>query len=995
MIPLKLVLSAFGPFRSRQELDFRDLGGSRMFLITGKTGAGKTTLFDAMVYALYGEASGSLRTPDQLKSDYSGPEEKCFVEFTFEAGKSVYTVVRSPAQMLAKQRGSGERAAAASALLRYDDGTELSGVREVNPRIQEILGLNCDQFRKIVLLPQGEFRKFLDANSNERQIIFRSIFGTEVFGAFTEELRRRENLLLEERLVGQKSLNGLALAIPKGDPELDRMVPCDPLPAGKIETRLHELLEEKKAEIARLAQQRQDTAEKRAELKLEHAKIVNQKLKEREQTRQTLSDLLQRQPEMEKEQILIRRLGEVRLLKLREEAVITTEKQLASLDGELSAAVKAAENVQPKRQAAAEALEKAEDAQREVPAWNEELSRLAQIQDIFLRIRSLVAQQKELSEERNKFRRQSEILELFEERARLAEKRDRTAAVAEALETLGKEIRNALRTERFYQERRTAFLDAYGRFLDGQAGILARNLQDGQPCPVCGSTVHPHRAALIQGTPTQEQVRNMQTAADEAAKQHSAAAAAVQKCWQKASLCLETEGQTLPSAEELLAAPDMLQQIQTPAFSAANEAAAALNEASTLLRKKAPKAVDDTKYQNREFLSQRLQEVRQKASEAEGKLAAAEQNAAGLYEGIPPEYREFTRLADRQAAVRKKIAAAEESLAAANRTLRQLDAEAEKFAERTASLSKRIEETEQKRAAQQADFERQFAAAGYRGMEEYRADLRELPTLAERQRRWEAFRSQLERTQAVFDQLEKETSGWEPYPLEEMTRQAALLDEQAEELTKRAASEEAWLHSAAETAGKIAEQRAALERTEEKLRNVSAAARAARGDNPYALSFERYVLSGFFDQIVDSANLRLQKMSSGRYSICRKGGPNRHRRASGLDLEVLDVNTGKYRDTSTLSGGESFLTSLSLALAVAEIITRYSGGIEINTMLIDEGFGSLDADSLEVAMDALQGLQSETRLIGIISHVETLAHYIPAKLEVTASRQGSRAKFIC
>ena len=219
MTPLKLTLCAFGPFRQEQTLDFSELGGQKMFLITGKTGAGKTTLFDAIVYALYGEASGSLRMPEQLKSDFSGPSERCFVEYTFETGGHVYTVNRSPAQTLTKLRGEGERSVAASALLKLDTGEEISGVRDVDKKIESIMGIDGEQFRKIVLLPQGEFRKFLDAGSNERQLIFRSIFGTEIFGRFTELLKQQEAGFLEQRKVLSQSLYGLAKAIPQEDEE--------------------------------------------------------------------------------------------------------------------------------------------------------------------------------------------------------------------------------------------------------------------------------------------------------------------------------------------------------------------------------------------------------------------------------------------------------------------------------------------------------------------------------------------------------------------------------------------------------------------------------------------------------------------------------------------------------------------------------------------------------------------------------------------------------
>ncbi len=995
MIPVKLTLAAFGPFRQKQTLDFSELGGQRMFLITGKTGAGKTTLFDAIVYALYGMASGSLRTPDQMKSDFSSPSEQCFVEYTFETGGHTYTVYRSPAQTLSKLRGEGERFVGASALLQLDNGEEISGVREVNMKIQEIMGINGEQFRKIVLLPQGEFRKFLDANSNERQAIFRSIFGTEIYGRFTDHLKRQEAALTESYRQIRQTLNGLAQAIPNQDETLQGLLAADILPYQEIQTYLQQRLEKYQVSIVSRKEQIKKTTSQRESLQLERAELVNQKLSEREKVQQQLSLFQKQLPDMEKEARALERLNEVRLLKLREDSVTATEKQLAALEVSWHQARKESADLAAKKKQAAQQLQEAQDDQAKIPSLHQEAAALEQIKVQLMKLKALETEQRTLSALREKQSRQKEILELFEERVQKKALRDQTAQIAAALEELDGGITKIRDAQENFANHRENFLSAYRQFLNGQAGILASQLKDQEPCPVCGSCQHPHKAHLLEGTPSQQQVDVLRVQMEKASQQNGKTVSSVQKIWQKAALYLETTETALPPLEQLLENPEEIKQYQVPAFNAANQAQNAYNQAESVLRQRAPRAVDDPQYQEPERISKLLSDIGQKLAQTLGQLESVTQSAQQLLDEIPKQYTDLTALEEEQKTIQKSIQEITDYYEKANQNLHALETEEGRLKERILSLEEQMDSEETKRDSQQRDFARQFSQIGYSNMEEYRADLLELPDLDNRKRQYELFHSQLERTTAVYEKLEQETAGWTPFPLEEMRNTAAQLDQQTKEWTQLLTEEQAFYQSVNGIFTQMEQHHQKLEKLEPKLQIISSIAGTAQGNNAYNLSFERYVLSGFFDQIVQSANVRLEKMSSGRYSMSRKGGRSRHRRASGLDLEVLDINTGKYRDTSTLSGGESFLTALALALAVAEVITQVSGGVEINTMLIDEGFGSLDADSLETAMDALQNLQSGNRLVGIISHVESLAQHIPAKLAVTSSPQGSSAKFQC
>ena len=997
MTPLKLTFAAFGPFRQKQALDFSELGGSRMFLITGKTGAGKTTLFDAICYALYGEASGALRRADQLKSDFAGPDERCFVEFTFETNGRVYTVSRAPTQQLSRLRGEGERTVQTTASLRYDTGEEIAGVSTVNSAVAEILGISAEQFRKIVLLPQGEFRSFLDADSRKRQEIFRSIFNTQIFAAFTEELKARETALKERYDSALQLLSALVRTIPLRSEALDILLARDPLPFPAIREELSRLIGERKKETARMREELDALSRKRAGIRLEEARLANRKLAECAESRAALETLAARAPEMEREKALLGRLAGVKLLKIREDAVAESERKLAAVQLEQERTKAAYGRILPQMQAAESALRKAQAEQERLPALQAEKAELGRIREKLGELAKREAEQKALSAKRQHCVQRAEILKLLRQRCQSAEKAKKSAAAADSLDALEQELSRSFHAKSAHDAAKRDYLTGYSHFLDGQAGILAQDLRDGSPCPVCGAVHHPAPAPLAQDTPSQNEVDRLRRLAEQAAERVSAAGAAVTQAWQKASLLLEAEGTAIPSLKEIEDNSTLLEAAVEPARRAAQAAENERISAEEALfeRKVGQKIWGDRKFQDLDYIEKKLEELRQEYAECSGSMQAAMDAAAQLAGEIPPAYSSMEPLQAREAAIDREAASLAGALERANRELRESAAEESRLSGLQKALAGQAEEAEADRAARQADFERHFAEAGYTGMEGYRADLRELPFFDRRQKEYDAFQERLARARAVAERLAAETEGMTPYPLEEMTAQADALDREIRELTSRAAEWEAALKTADETAGRIAREEEKLAALTEQYQTASALYKAASGNNPMAISFERYVLSGFFDQIVQSANLRLQKMSSGRYSLSRKGEKGKGRRPAGLDLEVLDVNTGKFRDTATLSGGESFLTALSLALAVAEVITRYSGGVEINTMLIDEGFGSLDADSLEVAMDALQQLQGGSRLIGIISHVETLAHYIPAKLAVTASRQGSSARFLC
>lgn len=757
MKPLCLTMEAFGPYAQKEVIDFRLLGDKNFFLITGPTGSGKTSILDAMTFALYGSASGDLRANKSLRSDYATPDTKTSVTFLFTNKNKTYEITRTPEQELKKQKGEGTKKFPAGASLveilpNGERNILASGITDTTKAIENLLGFEAVQFRQLVILPQGEFRRFLMAKSSDRQQILETLFKTEQYRKLEEFFDARAKVLKEEYNEASRKYTAYLEA------------------AGveKLEDLQKSLAD---AEASYASQEQQLTTAK--------------------------TDLDAKSKLLHNGETVLAAFNQLDKLALKEKELETQKPAISALKEEIQKA-EAALALKIPYEAAAQGLKQVKTSK----AYVEE-------------------------EEKN--------LKLAQEKVASATSVLTSAGPGEDLTALIISLKE-----------QAAHLTATST----ETTRLAEKLKSGVPCPVCGSLEHPHPATL--------------------------------------------------TAEESAALNKKLKDIENKA-EALNKERAALDKAqkeAQLVQGRLSAAVTA------------LKTAEEAAKEYVEAFKAAFQSSIFKDQSI---FLDYLKRAKEKSSWQEKISSYEKTVASL---------EGEKV-----TLSKQIE------GKDKPDL----------------APLKEAESLA---------RQKLEETAAAWGALQ-----------EKVNREKEL-------------------------AASLVTTQERLDKLDKTYRPIGLLASLAKGDNQYKLSFSAYVLQAILDDVLTTANLRLNKISQGRYALFRSKGIDDGRRAQGLSLEVLDAFTGQSRSVSTLSGGESFFTSLSLALGLSDVLESYAGGLHLDTILVDEGFGSLDPDTLDAAITTLMELQAGGRLVGIISHVADLEERIPTKLEIIPGQHGSTTKFI-
>ena len=892
MRPLKLTLSAFGPYAAETVLDLAQLGRGGLYLVTGDTGAGKTTLFDAITYALYDHSSGGVREGAMLRSKYAEPGAPTFVELEFEVRGQRFTVRRNPEYLRPKARGEGFTTEKADACLTYADGRPpVTRAKDVTAAVVDIIGLDYNQFSQIAMIAQGQFTRLLNASTEERSKIFRKLFRTQPYQRLQERLQAENAALTRQReeqsvRIGQL-LSGLSWA--EGDADgavLDELSPlCEAGGQASPEAVLP-LLD------ALLAGQEQalsaaTSARTEAEAELDKLQQTLGRAEQAEKLRLELTAAQTRQDALRPvldaaEAEAAHHAGDSAALDALAGKLERAKSNLAAFDGldslekKLSAARDAAalENARAeKRRAALGQLD------GELTALEQSLAALggAEAENV-----SLKARAEQLA------RRETALAQLAQS---LAEGQRRGQAARQAQERYlladgAKERAHALRD---HLER---------AFLNAQAGLLAEGLTDGTPCPVCGSTHHPKRAVLPAEAPTQARVDAARQSADEAdraAQEASAAAAKAVAADREAKATLRRD------AEALL--PERFTSPEGPVKLTVSLLKTALAEESEALHA-AQEALDK----------------------------AQKQNAAALAAKARQEDERQKKTAQRSALEAEARASAEEA------------------ARQSASAKALEAQCAEARAALPA-ADREEARRALAGLENERCALRA---------GMDAAASALARTRQDYAAAE-----------------AAVTALTARLLPNRKAADLYRQHAAA---------RAELER---RWQWVNALASTAGGtlSSKQKIRLEAYIQMNYLDAILVHANTRLMQMTAGQYELERVGAENQ-RSQSGLDLGVIDHYNGTRRSVKTLSGGESFKASLALALGLSDEVQGAAGGIRLDTLFLDEGFGSLDDESLEQAIRVLAGLTEGDRLVGIISHVAALKERIDKQVVVKKARSG-------
>ncbi len=921
MRPINLTISAFGPYAGRMTLDMNRLGERGLYLITGDTGAGKTTIFDAITFALYGEASGDQRQSDMLRSKYAAPDMPTEVELTFLYGGQSYTVRRNPEYLRPAKKGSGMTMQRAEAQLTYPDGRILTKTKAVTAAIEELLGLNRSQFTQIAMIAQGDFLKLLLASTEDRLDIFRKILKTELYQNLQQRLSRQSSELRQQCDQARGSIGqyveGLSCEkdgefydrlenakngeVPLADiiELVDEMTNSDRTGKELLDSRISAV----NAEIEQLNLAiGQGIEQEKTEAALTQAKMD---LKEAEQTYEEALRVYNEEKDREPARVQLR------------EKIALEENGLKQYD----------------------ALEQAQAAYRETETGLLQASQQIEIQLEILE--KLKSELDDLKEEQLKLQdagRQTAVLE-----GKLAQARERSDAL-EDLET-ALAAWNSLQTQ--WEQAKQAYLAAsqkddvlrqnYERlnraFLDEQAGILAEDLTDGQPCPVCGSTEHPMPAAKPAAAPTEAELESAKKASEEAAADVSRRSAEAGRF----------DGQVKARREEVETKAGRLFEHWEPDSlnSQLENARAQIKNEVKQLAKQIKQARSDE--ERKEKLDQMIPEKEAAKLSADSALHEMEKSVAAL-----------------------KSEAAEKDL-------------------RITAMAKELAYDCRDKAEAHLQQLRDQEALGRKAFD----------------RAGEIYAVSKEKRDALAGQVKSLSTQMNEQPAVDVTAKTAqkkALDDERRKLQDRSAAYAARISSNDFALEKIKGQSAHLDQLEKRWSWVKALADTANGNlaGKEKIRLETYVQMRYFDRIIARANTRFMIMSGGQYELTRRIEAENNRSQSGLELDVIDHYNGSRRSVRTLSGGESFKASLSLALGLSDEIQSSAGGIRLDTMFVDEGFGSLDEESLQQAVRALSDLSEGNRLVGIISHVGELKERIGRQIVVTKEHAaGSRAAIIC
>lgn len=913
MRPIKLSMSAFGPYAGKTVLNLDQLGKSGLYLITGDTGAGKTTIFDAIVYALFGEASGQNREASMFRSEYAKPDTPTEVELIFEYSGKTYTVKRNPEYNRPKSRGEGFTTQKADAELILPDGTPITKLKEVNAKIKEIMGIDRDQFLQIAMIAQGDFLKLLLASTDERIKIFRQIFKTSKYRYLQDTLKDEASSLYRkcdeaERSVRQY-INGImcheddVLSIEVSKAKQGNM------PTAEVITLLETLIEndQKKAD---------ETSSKLTELDktLEDINTKLGKVEEQEKVKKSLefnrSMLPAKEKEMEKTNLEFESLAEKESEKEEISKNITLFTQELSLYDET------------------DALKETLDSAKKILEQNtgkksDSTANLQILSDNLTKLKDERASLENAGENKAKL-----LLELEKANARkdsLVSLDSLITKFNDAKANYDIRLSTYKKAEEKSVDATNKYLSLNKAYLDEQAGILASNLTDGTPCPVCGSTTHPRKATMSDSAPTEAQLKSAKKAADDAQATTTSASAD----------CAASKATMDNSHDALL-----------------TQVVSVFGNIST----------DEAKF--------RLTQETIRNDEEITKLKKDIQTE---------EYK-----LDRKSWLDEKIPACETEIEKLRSEISNIDTVIAADSEKINSLTEKIVNTKEK-----LRFESKAEAQGKINILKIKLDAINT-AITDTTDKYNKSKEDLTALKATIAQLESQISNSINFNAEEENAKKLTVINERNVVNALSRTLESRITANNLALSNIKKQSADLISIETRYRWIKALSDTANGKitAKEKIMLETYIQTTYFDRIIDRANLRLLVMTGGQYELLRKKVSENNRSQSGLDLDVRDHYNGTTRSVKTLSGGESFKASLSLALGLSDEIQSSAGGVKLDTMFVDEGFGSLDEESLSQAMKALMGLTEGNRLVGIISHVTELKQKVDKQLIVTKEKSG-------
>ncbi len=919
MRPLKITMSAFGPYAGEVTLDMQKLGKSGIYLITGDTGAGKTTIFDAISYALYGEASGNYRENTTLRSKYASADTPTFVELEFEYNNEIYKINRNPEYPRPNKRGEGFTKQSANAELVMPDGSVITKIKEVNAKVEEIIGINKNQFSQIAMIAQGDFRKLLNCETNERSKIFRKIFKTEPYHNIEIKLSSLFNELKRNR---EKEKSGIEQYI-------------NQLKCNENDTLSLELERAKSGDVLI-----EDVIKLAGE-------IINKDTLEYTKTQKNIESINE---EIEKIN------SNIKLYENQE----ATKKAYAKASAKLEE-LKTKRNECEKTYKSAEAQrERLDDLTKKINLINSKMPKYDELKSL----------ENSINERTQSFEKSNNLLKLKQQEITLLEKeidekskaleevkgadllvqkltaqKEEIKKKAEALKELKTEI-DRCKTEQKNLKNAQSFaksaLDEYGAleneynqiyiaFFNEQAGIIADELKDGEPCPVCGSTSHPNLARKSENAPSQADVESAQNL--------------VKKAQEKADKARDTASALKSRFDEI----------------SANVKSAAKKLFGT----------DDNVFDDYNSNINALK----KEYDCTLALLKTANEKLNLYQKLD---KEIPKIQEKQKSISDEIS-----------TLNTQKASDEAF----------ISENTKRVTSIKSELDFKSADLAKDKLKEYTNLSNDIKNAIEKSKNdFDDIKSKYDTQKGTKASLENALKEFKEIDLASLNEKSLKLNEYKKDIDKTAKSLYSRIESNKLLVDNISKKRDILKGYDDKYVWLKALSETANGDisGKEKITLETFVQMTYFDSIIRKANIRLLTMSDGQYELVRRSDAETLKKNEGLALDVIDHFNGSSRSVSTLSGGESFMASLCLALGLSDEIQSSNGGIKLDTMFVDEGFGSLDGEALDRALSALTSLSQGNRLVGIISHVDALRDRIDNKIVITKDRTiGSNAQIIC
>lgn len=1000
-----LEFEAFGPYTKRQFLDFSSLNEAELFLVTGDTGAGKTTIFDAICFALYGVSSGDVRQISQFRSQKAGPQTETYVKMSFEVRGQTYTITRYPNYL----REGYKTETRHRAYLDTEDKKHLEGVSEVNNRIKEILGVDADEFRQVAMIAQGKFTTLIHAQSKEREAIFRELFSTQAYALFQENLKKAEKAQKEKYLEKKMKLDTYLEEL--GD--LNGKDPLDFLTGQSTLVRetLESLATDKKEKSQSLKQvetqleiglQRQAWKNQLASLVNREEELANQKeamqqLKEKVTllsminrlkpyyekfltTQKTLTEITKRlanckaKDESLQEQ-LATLLGQSEEMAAKEKAVFEMSVQLEKVNEDLNKAERfeKAKNLARK---ASQQVEACQLAIQSSQSQKEELETiLKKCQEDLEQLSSLETLKVSLTHQSNTLKIESTRIEQLQKaNQKLKQLQLDFDKQQEIWETLSQQQR----VQSDYQ------LQLEKQYQANLAGLLAKDLEEDKPCPVCGSLHHPSPAKLSFEDITPEKI--------EASRQETLKiAASLQQAFgdlmsQKQALEIERKNYADSLENRDLAQIIALYQKECLDFESARKDYMEKSER----RDRMEEALKT--YQTRfEVWQQKDAKFQDDLLKANENLQNRNEQFLLLRGSFHEQFESLEVLLKKQAKLKREINQSNQELTHFEKQKTAFENDRQKTQGELSALKQQMAQAKEALETAMTDYQSRLENSGLSQTELQNY----IPELSQLERIQEAcldYEQQCFALQSAKQDLYNHLASSDEVDVEALREEKRILDEALEKITLESQRQQWLLDKMTQQRENITASQKAYEASQKKYQEIFEISRLVSGQNQARITFESYILAAYFEAVLERANLRFVAMTNGRYVLLRRELPSSGRALQGLDLDVIDYESGKARDVRTLSGGETFKAALSLALGMADLISENAGGIELDTLFIDEGFGSLDEKSLDMALDTLIELKQEHKVVGIISHVAQLKERVPAKIWVTHQENTSVAK---